>query len=131
MLKTFQKMVSGEATEQPREVTPMRALLAAAETTRKSSNLKPVPVDTLVQNAARAHHRVIDAELHVDKCERALIAARKDLTTAETNRLVAQNALMRRCLKEGALEGVRDFNALIRAGDIEDLEIAETTNGTD
>jgi hypothetical protein len=128
MLKTFQKMVAGEATEQPRADTPMRALLAAAETTRKSSNLKPVPVDTLVQNASRAHGRVVDAELDVDKCERALAAARKALTTAETNRLIAQNALLRRCLKEGALEGVRDFNALIRAGDIEDISEIENVH---
>lgn len=130
MLKTFQKIVAGESIEAKPE-TPMRALLAAADKTRPTSNLKPVPVDTLVQNAARAHHRVIEAELDVDKCERALVAARKALTNSETARLVAQNALMRRCLKEGALEGVRDFNALIRAGDIEDIAIVETLNGSD
>lgn len=120
MLKTLQKIVQGE-TEQSRADTPIRALLAAADKTRTESNLKPVPVDTLVQNASRAHGRVVEAICQVDKCERALTAARKSLTLAETNRLIAQHALMRRCLKEGALEGVGDFNALIRAGDIETI----------
>lgn len=124
MLNSFKKMVAGEQ-DDPASVSPIKALLAAADRTQPRSNLKRVPVDTLVQNASRAHGRVIDATCHVDKCERALEQARRDLTNAETNRLIAQSALMRRCLKDGALEGIGDFNALIRAGDIEDIEMVE------
>lgn len=42
-------------------------------------------------------------------------AAQAELTAAEIARFEAQQALVRRQIEDGAFEGVRDFNALVRA----------------
>jgi len=96
---------------------PMREILNGVEVTGPpASNVRPLPLDVLVQKAVSANARVVEATCALDKAQRALEQAHKDLLSATTQRLEAQYDLLHRQIEAGAFEGVKNFQALATAG---------------